>query len=176
MIVEQEKLALILLYSVLLGLFFGIVYGFFKFRRLCFPLKCLRVKKTTRKIEIEDIFVFFEDVLFAFICAVTVCIFIYYMNAGRFRGIVLVGCALGFVVYYNTIGKLVLRLSVFLTRLICLVLKKVFIYTVQPIFKLLKVLFNFTLGRLAAILYTYFCIFADFVFADIGFGIIRKKG
>ncbi len=176
MVVEQEKLALILLYSVLLGLFFGVVYGIFKFRRLCFPLKRFDANKTAQKISVEDIIVFFEDVLFAFVCAVSTCIYIYYMNAGRFRGIVLVGCVIGFVVYYNTMGKVVLKLSAILMRFVYLMLKKVFKFAVQPILKLLKLIFDLTLGWLFAILYTYFRQLADSFSADRGFGIIRKKG
>ena len=176
MIVEQEKLALILLYSVFLGLFWGVIYGLFKFRRLCVSLERFSVIKFTQKFTIEDFIVFFEDVLFAFLCAVSTCIFIYYMNAGRFRGIVLFGCAVGFVVYYNTIGKLVLKLSVILLRISCSVLRKVFIFTVLPIFKLLKLVFDLTLGWLLAVIYTYFRQSADVFSADMGFGIIRKKG
>lgn len=176
MVVEQEKLALILLYSVLLGLFFGVIYGIFKFRRLCFPLKRFNAKKTTQKIIIEDIIVFFEDVLFAFVCAVSTCIFIYYMNAGRFRGIVLVGCGIGFVVYYNTLGRLVLKLSAYLMRFVYSVLRKVLIFTVLPVLKLLRLIYDLTLGRLFAVIYTNYRQSVDAILADIGFGIIRKKG
>lgn len=176
MVVEQEKLLFILIYSVLLGLFFGFIYGIFKFRRLCIPLKVVNVKKTTQNFSIEDVVVFFEDVLFALFSAISICIFTYYMNAGRFRGIVLVGCLFGFVVYYNTIGKLVLRLSAILMRFVGLLLKKIFILTVLPLFRLFKFIFDSTFGWLIRWGYTVLRQSSDVYFAKMGFCIIRKKG
>ncbi len=173
MVVEQVKLALMLLYSVLLGLFFGVVYGIFKFRRLCFPLRQLNARKSTQKMAMEDVIVFFEDVLFAFVCGVSTCIFIYYTNAGRFRGIVLVGSLLGFVVYYNTIGKLVLKLSALFMRFVCSLIKKIF--TVLPVFKLLMYIFDLTIGWLFAVVFTFIRQLLDVFFADNGFWIIKKK-
>ena len=176
MVVEQKKLALIFLYSLLLGVFFGAVYGLFKFRRLYFSLNYRGIKDRKGKNVFEIIIVFFEDVFYSFVCAVSTCIFIYYMNAGRFRGIVLIGCAIGFIVYKNTIGNLVLKLSGYILQFVFLVLKKLFLYTVLPVLRLFTFLYDLTLGRVISELYTIFQRSANCFAADKGFGIIRKKG
>lgn len=176
MVVEQKKLALIFLCSLLLGIFFGVVYGLFEFRRLYFPLKFHGKKNKKEKNDLEIIIVFFEDVLYSFVCACSTCIFIYYMNAGRFRGIVLIGCAIGFIVYKNTIGNLVLKLSGYILQFVFLVLKKLFLYTVLPVLRLFMFLFDLTLGRVLSEIYTIFQRSANCFAADKGFGIIRKKG
>ena len=147
MVVEQKKLALIFLCSLLLGIFFGVVYVLFEYRRLYFPLKFHGKKNKKEKNDLEIIIVFFEDVLYSFVCACSTCIFIYYMNAGRFRGIVLIGCAIGFIVYKNTIGNLVLKLSGYILQFVFLVLKKLFLYTVLPVLMLFMFLFQTRMKR-----------------------------
>ncbi|MBR5322049.1 MAG: spore cortex biosynthesis protein YabQ [Clostridia bacterium] len=176
MVVEQTKLALILLCSVALGLFWGIVYGIFKFTRLCFPLRRIRVNKQKKSISIEDVVVFFEDVLFSLLIAVFTCIFIYYMNAGRFRGIVIIGAVLGFAVYHCTVGKLVLRLYAFIVRVVVLGFKQTFKYAILPIFRVFMFVFNMTIGRVFAKIYTDFQKSVNIILADKGFGIITGKG
>ena len=176
MVVEQKKLAIIFLYSLFLGVFCGVVYGLFKFRRLYFPLNFRGIKDRKEKNVFEIIIVFFEDVLYSFVCAVSTCIFIYHMNAGRFRGIVLIGCAIGFIFYNNTIGNLVLKISGYIMQFICWILKKLFLYTVLPVLRLIMLLYDLTLGRVISGLYTMIQCSANYFAADKGFGIIRKKG
>ncbi|MBR6681719.1 MAG: hypothetical protein IKL40_01900, partial [Clostridia bacterium] len=82
MFVSQEKLAFILLYSLFIGVFLAIVYDVFRIRRLAYRTRASfsdKSKKITSRKEnvIESTLIFFEDVLFALIASVVVCVFIF---------------------------------------------------------------------------------------------------
>ncbi len=176
MVVEQKKLALIFVSSVALGVFFGVIYSLFKVRRTYFPFKLFNLSKNKSVFVIEEIITFFEDVLFALICAVSTCVFIYYTNAGRFRGIALIGSALGYLIYYNTLGKIVLKCSGYIINFLRALIRKIILLTVVPVLKLLRLIFVLTLGRVVSALYSSVRKSAEIWAADKGFWIIRKKG
>ena len=79
MVTAQEKLSWILLYAVVVGFFLGFVYDIVRLRRLVSEKRrsCGSLSVLGRRI--EYILVFAEDILFAFICSVVLCIFIYYI-------------------------------------------------------------------------------------------------
>ena len=75
MVVPQERLALILVFSFVLGLLFGFIFDFFRIRRLAFSEKLSKKRKSKGRNLLETAIVFIEDVLFSLICSVTICIF-----------------------------------------------------------------------------------------------------
>lgn len=181
MVVEQTRLAEILLYSFLLGIFLGVVYDLFRIRRQLFSIgsakKAANVQETTNRIcLIEDVIIFFEDVFYSIICSVVVCIFLFYVNHGRFRVIALVGAGLGFLVYYKTVGRLVLFCSEKIVRFIRFLIGKIIKLTVVPIFRLLKFLFKITLGRLYVYCYSAVLKRVCLRRANKGFRILQTKG
>lgn len=73
-------------------------------KRLCAVIK--------HKLHIAgNVLVFFEDILFWLIAALTVTIMLYAANGGRIRAFAPVCCALGFAIWYYTAGKLVIAFS-----------------------------------------------------------------
>ena len=181
MVVEQTRLAEILLYSFLLGIFLGAVYDWFRIRRRLFSIKSAKKNEskehTIKRIDlIEDIIIFFEDVLYGIICSVVVCIFLFYINHGRFRFISLLGEGIGFLVYYKTVGRLVLFCSEKIVRFIRFLIGKIFKLTVVPIIRLLKFIIKITLGRMFMYCYSIMLIKFQLKNAKTGFRILRTKG
>lgn len=181
MVVPQSRLAEMLIYSFVLGVFWGGVYDVFRIRRLAFSFVNISdgKKKTIlykQRDFIERLVIFFEDILYWLICSVSMCIFIYYINSGRFRGVSLIGAFFGFFVYYKTIGKLVMLLSGYVIRLIKTFIRLLVRYTVYPIVKLLKFAFNVTLGKMVLWSFTGVILKLTLKRANNGFGITRIKG
>ena len=181
MVVEQTRLAEILLYSFLLGIFLGIVYDWFRIRRRLFSINSAKksdADKGTKKhiCLIEDVVIFFEDVLYGIICSIVVCIFLFYINHGRFRAITLIGAGVGFLIYYKTVGRLVLFCSEKIVRFIRFLFGKIFKLTVIPIIRLLKFLISISLGRLFMYCYSAILIKLQLKKANTGFRILQTKG
>lgn len=181
MVVEQTRLAEILLYSFLLGIFLGIVYDWFRIRRRLFSIKAAKKsdadKGTKGRIYlIEDVIIFFEDVLYGIICSIVMCIFLFYINHGRFRAITLIGAGVGFLIYYKTVGRLVLFCSEKIVGFIRFLFGKIFKLTVVPIIRLLKYLISISFGRLFMYCYSAVLIKLQLKKANTGFRILQTKG
>ena len=176
MTVPQERLALVFLYSLALGAVFGLAYDFFRVRRIAFEFCDLSVfgKKIAEKLDVA--YVFAEDVVYSVFCSASVCVFIYYMNSGRFRALALVGIVVGFFCYYNTVGRLVIRCSGVIIGFIKAVLKAFYRYAVYPVFKIVKRIFAVTVGRVRDRAFTVIYKAYALKRAEAGFGIIRNKG
>ncbi len=99
--------------SVLLGAVIGVIYDAFRILRIA--------------VRHNGAAVFFEDILF---CAVTTCmliLMIFCANYGIVRWFSVFGCAGGFLVYRETVGRLVIGAA----QLIISFIKK---YIVSPVF------------------------------------------
>ncbi len=172
MTVPQEKLLLILLGAIIVGIFLGGIYDFFRIRRIAFSLNSTDIKKGIRE-KIGNIIIFFEDVLYALICSVVVCIYVFYMNSGRFRGLAFVGFFLGFLLYYNTVGKVVMICS----EQIVLFLKKVFrkIYRIffRPLLHIVEIMFKITVVKVFLIMYTRLKMHNDLKKANNGLHLLK---
>lgn len=176
MVVGQGKLAGILLYSLFLGFVLGVFFDLFKIRRTHLKIfgSCGNNKKIKQRL--EQIFIFFEDVVFALVASVCVCIFLYYMNSGRFRIIVLIGCGTGFLIYCNTLSKVVLYCSGIIIRFVSQITVKIFIVLVKPLVAFVFCLFNVTFGRIISYAVTSITVYMNLRSAGSGFGITRIKG
>ena len=83
-------------FSVLIGLFLGLVYDCVRFtRRVLSPLGL--------QIFFANIF----DVLFGIFCGMVYCVFVYYASSGRFRWFTALGILLGFLVYRIIPGRII---------------------------------------------------------------------
>ena len=73
-----------------------------------------------------QIVMFFEDILFFIIAGCVIALLLYYTNDGQFRGMAIFGVACGFVLYYFTVGRLVISVS----RTLVFAIKTVLVYTI----------------------------------------------
>lgn len=115
----------ITLYALLLGLFFGVLYDVLRIVRMlagitpvhikpiswASRLPCRHIGRIGKGILSELIFVHLLDILYGLSTGAGFCIFLYALNNGRFRWYLLLGCVLGFMAYYWSVGRLVLYLS-----------------------------------------------------------------
>ncbi len=131
MYVSMSSLSLVLLYSLLLGVFLGATYDVIRLSRIAvgvkyensskkpFDFSSLRIvgkyikhkEKKTKKHSFLSFFVCIGDILFFVFFGVCISIFTYHFNSGEFRFFILFGAFLGFLFYYLTLGRLVLYLS-----------------------------------------------------------------
>lgn len=84
------------------------------------------------------ILLFFEDILFFTVCGCSISVLIYYTNDGKFRLMAVVGVFVGFLLYYLTVGRLVLSAARFICFAVRAVLTYVILAFVTPFAYLLK--------------------------------------
>ncbi len=168
MTVPQEKIALILLYSFILGAVLGLIYDFFRIKRIAYNLNKNKIKKM-----MENTIVFFEDITYWLICSVFVCVFLFYINSGRARGISLFVMLSGFLVYYFTVGKLVVRCSERIIELFYKMLRKIYSIFIRPLLIILKLLCKITVYRLYLYIFTLIKKKLSLRKAEYGFGILK---
>ncbi len=77
-----------------------------------FPVKCRAVRK--RGTFWQDAFFALQDLGFCLSAGILVTILLFYGNDGGFRGFVIPGIAAGFLLYYVTLGALLIRCSEYL--------------------------------------------------------------
>lgn len=176
MIVPQERLLYILLGSIFVGVLLGVVYDFFRIRRISYSSGAKNDRSINKiRDRIECFIIFFEDVLYAVICSVVLSIFIFYMNSGRLRGIAIIGSLLGFWLYYNTVGKLVVFCSERIIRFIRYILRKIYSIFLRPLLLILVISVKITLGRLFLLIYTLVRMRKDIKKAEKGLELLNKK-
>lgn len=176
MVVEQIKLAEILLCSVVFGILIGVVYDVFRIRRRYFSVtKKENASKKWRKLA-ENVIVFFEDILFSLICSVLFCILLFYLNSGRFRGLTVVGMFFGFAVYYNTLGRAVMYFAGTVIAFLRKAAGVIIGIIVKPILKLVIYILDAAIGRWSRMVYTLISKAYWLKKAESGFMIIGYKG
>ncbi len=128
-----------ILYAVFIGFALGVVYDAFRIIRRAFYIAGKGI--------ITHIVYFICDILFFAVAAVVSAIFIFHVNNGRIRGIALFGSLMGFVVYYNTVGRLVGAVSDLIIRTVYRILRFIMESILFPVWR-------FTVGTLDSI-YTH---------------------
>ncbi len=124
--ISQTALMLLYFYSFLLGLFLGAVYDCFRITRIFFgvhysrstakrlrmrALPLLKPQKERHSTKGLGILMFFEDLLFSLLAGSSLVILLYERNNGKFRFLVVVFLLLGFVIYRETLGRIVMLFS-----------------------------------------------------------------
>lgn len=110
---SQRVLALLFLSSTALGVALGILYDLMRLLRVL----CGEEIGSARTLP-QKILLFWEDMAFAVLSAVSLIILLYYVNDGVFRSWAVVGMACGFFAYYHTLGRLITRFATAIARLI----------------------------------------------------------
>ncbi len=133
--VSSTQTLVLLLYALLLGALFGVIYDIFRISRVMLTgvgigksrtsfekidLITKRIRgnsgvknNTVRRIKnrMTDVIIFAQDLLFFVICALVFTVFLYQANFGQPRLFIYLGAVAGFILYYNTFGRVSAALS-----------------------------------------------------------------
>ena len=141
--ISPSALWRLLLASLLFGIGMGVLYDCIRIQRVLLgisrytkaesaPVFCpaflrMRKKRTGKwKKLAKFVCLVLQDILFCLSVGILVSILLFYRNDGVFRGFVLVGATVGFVVYYFTVGRLIISISEY----IVFALRTAFLYFV----------------------------------------------
>ncbi len=80
-----------------------------------------------------------QDILFCLLAGILIAILLFYGNNGNFRGFVLFGILAGFLLYYVTIGKLLIRVSEYVIFAVKVAALYAAYYVTRPILLILRV-------------------------------------
>lgn len=117
----MNQAALSVLWSLAVGALLGAVYDIIRFTRVLLNADVSNPFKKGRfnlRSFLRYIIVCIGDLLFFAVAAVVLCVFFFLTGDGRMRWYGLAGAFLGFVLYYNTVGKLFIGIVEFLKSLI----------------------------------------------------------
>lgn len=161
MYVSMSQLSLMLLYSIFLGIFLGVSYEIIRLFRITAGIKykssedkrydysSLAIvgkyfknrKQKNKKASKGRVYIAIGDILFWLFSAICVSIFIYYYNDGIFRSFVIFGCIVGFLLYYFTVGKVILFISQEIVFYVKIILIYIGFFIFYPIFYLFRKIF-----------------------------------
>ena len=99
------------LYSVCLGGIFCVFYDFFRSLRTA--------------VKFSDIVIFFQDIIYFFTISVITFIFLLSLTNGEIRGFVIIGILIGFLAFYLTFSKIMLKFSSKILRYLVSLFKNV---------------------------------------------------
>ena len=83
-------------FSVLIGLFLGLIYDGIRF-----------IRRLLSFLRLQVLFANLFDVLYGIFCGGVYCIFVYYASSGRFRWFTALGMVVGFIVYRILPGRII---------------------------------------------------------------------
>lgn len=116
-------------YALLFGAVTGILYDVFRIVRVAFP--------------IGKAAVFLEDIIFLVSAGILNFVFMLEFNSGIIRIFILLGTLLGFYIYYNTVGRLVIGSAKFIIKIIKGILSFIFGLIFIPLKKICSILLKF---------------------------------
>lgn len=159
--VSQSDQLLILMYSLVTGLFFGLFYDIFRISRVMLsgngigtagksdkriegvirnmlPERSERAKILLSKLghireKTVTVLIFFEDILFFVMSSLFFTVFLFQVNFGQLRLYIYLGAATGFLIYYFTVAKISAAISGMAVSLIRLVLYFTYYKIAKPI-------------------------------------------
>ena len=150
---SQEDLAILLLHSFLCGASFGVVYEMIRaFKLLCgVEDYCGEHKKSAGFMSFFAHAVTFVTDLMFWAGAACVSILLTYAEGGFFRGMTYIGIFGGFLAYYFTLGRIILRLNRKIMRKIKKALAAAMPYLLRPVkfmFGRIILLYHLTIGKI----------------------------
>ena len=174
--ISQSEQLLILVYSFVIGLFFGVIYDVFRISRVMLTGNGIgKASKSDKRIEgiikgilpekseqtglwlsklgrIKDktvtVLIFIEDILFFIISALFLTVFLFQVNFGQLRLYIYFSAAVGFLVYYFTVAKISAAISGLAVSLIRLALIFSFYKIAKPILILIAKAISVPVNRL----------------------------
>jgi len=118
----------IFIYSIAGGMLIAFIYDIFRIKR-----KAVRTGRMA---------IYVEDLLYWVIIAFVMLAVVYYSNEGEIRGFVLVGAVFGVILYTILLSRLIVKLSVFILRIIYNLLRKLFLIATCPFRVVFRILSN----------------------------------
>ncbi|MBO7148691.1 MAG: spore cortex biosynthesis protein YabQ [Clostridia bacterium] len=174
--VSQSDQLMILTYSFIIGLFFGVLYDIFRISRVLVfgngigkmnagdnriegiirgiiperneQTKILLSKLGHIKEKTVTVLIFFEDILFFIISSLFFTVFLFQLNFGQLRLYIYLGAAAGFTAYYFTVAKLSAAISGMAVSLIRLALFFTFYKIAKPILIIIAKAISVPVNRL----------------------------
>lgn len=156
--VSMVRQALVLLYSIVIGCALGVVYDVIRVHRVMLGVVYAhRTVRMLKKIPLplldgrrrppsrlflklaawlrlgRDVVICVQDICFFVFAGLVTTVFIYHANYGQIRWFALFGLGLGFFVYYNTIGRLVMLCSEFIAFFIRAMFAYLWFFVYTPV-------------------------------------------
>ena len=133
---SQGELALLLVRSFTSGILLGLTYDLLRAFKMLLGVEYVGGNGNSKKNKAEKgllfAVTFLTDLLF-FTGAGCVAIFLAYADGGFFRGMILLGMAIGFLLYYFTLGKIVLSVNAKIISLLKKTVRKLIPYLIKPL-------------------------------------------
>ncbi len=149
-----ENQLLNIVYSVILGLIFGGIYDIIRVAQILCGIASysdgrveMRLGKNVRGSRTAFVIFLLTDCAFMLTVTVMYSFLIYWADNGRVRFYLMLAAAVGFYIYYNTLGRLVMLCSDFIVRVIKRIFTVLVIRPVTFILKLLRRGMSFVLDR-----------------------------
>lgn len=149
--------------SALMGLFLGAIYDIVRISRAIFGIRYvnkftyhlkeiklpliknpLLIERKRNKV-LSNIFIFVTDIIYFLVITLIMMVFVYYINDGIVRWYIFAGAFLGMLLYYFTVGKLVISVSeyiVFFIKTTLSYLTWIFLWIISPALRFLKGIFS----------------------------------
>lgn len=116
------------LYALAFGAVTGVLYDAFRIIRVAFPIGRAAV--------------FVEDMVFLFAAGILNFIFFLELNSGEIRVFILLGTIAGFVIYYFTVGMLIIKSAKLIVKIFRMIFGFVFGIIFAPIKKICSFLYK----------------------------------
>ncbi len=129
---SQLMLAKLLGASLLLGIGFGVLYDLFRIRRAAFE-KLHLTQRFLSKLLLHT-----EDLLFGLTAGVSTAILYFALSMGRIRLMAILGEGVGFLLYRQTVGRLVMACTDQILRLLSWVFRQIARWIILPPFRFAK--------------------------------------
>lgn len=152
--ISQDTLLRLLVRAFLCGVALGLVYEVIRaFKMLCGVDYNYVARIPKRKIRaiFEFCLTFLCDIFFWLLAGIVSIILMYHTGQGFFRGMTYLGLASGFLLYYISLGRLMLKLNAKIVRFIKKVLRRLLRIVYIPIKKLIDLvisLYHLTIGKI----------------------------
>lgn len=153
-----EKQLINIVYSVILGLIFGGIYDIIRITQvLCRVVSYSGAKGSgycvMKKGKPAAVVFAVTDSLFMLSVCVIFSLFTYAADNGHFRMFMLVAALCGFVLYYNTLGRLVMLVSDAIARFLVKAFRTVILIPLMWVLRLLGRAFGFVMRKTIGVVY-----------------------
>lgn len=151
---SQEAIVTLLLRSFLCGVLLGVAYDGIRTLKMFFGIrygKDAGIPSGRAKKIIAHAVTFITDIVFWLFVGVCSIALMYTVGGGVFRGVTYLALAFGFLIYYLTLGRLVLKISRALTAFVKRVFARLFgiiLYPIKWLFGAIISLWHLTIGKI----------------------------
>ncbi|MBQ7922329.1 MAG: spore cortex biosynthesis protein YabQ [Clostridia bacterium] len=138
--------------SFILGLIFGAGYDIIRIIHIICGIMSYSGDRTIQRSKTSFVLFLLFDSIYMLLITFSWSVFLYHYNHGVFRLHLFASCICGFILYYQTVGRVVMRLSEWIVRLIKTVVNVLLIRPVKAVvfalWKLFCLIAKSTIGRL----------------------------